>query len=159
MATSTIAPELKKLALDLNKAFPRSPRATLGGHVLIARSIDKCRAVLNGTAGEYHYNCPLDRIFFDATGIDAEALKDFVATGADDNAVGEWIKKHSKFQTPEEVVQWNNQWRYLTIDKMPVEKQVFFEGYIEQYTPNARIIYMFDIFDYEEKRLQEHYKV
>jgi hypothetical protein len=40
--------KVKLLACDLRhgKEFPRSPRATLGGYVLAARALDKCRAVL-----------------------------------------------------------------------------------------------------------------
>ncbi|MGE9291624.1 MAG: DUF5069 domain-containing protein, partial [Puniceicoccales bacterium] len=74
-------------ALDLTKEFPRSPRATLGGYVVAARTLDKCRALVAGTAGEYHFNCPLDQVFFGFTGIDADQFKEFVATGADDQAV------------------------------------------------------------------------
>jgi hypothetical protein len=35
------------------KEYPRSPRETLGGYVLAARAVDKCRAVLAGRQGEY----------------------------------------------------------------------------------------------------------
>ncbi|TLY29238.1 MAG: DUF5069 domain-containing protein, partial [Nitrospirae bacterium] len=40
--------KVKLLARDLRngKEFPRSPRETLGGYVLAARAVDKCRAVL-----------------------------------------------------------------------------------------------------------------
>src|SRR2546426_11566391 len=39
--------KVKLLACDLRngKEFPRSPRETLGGYVLAARAVDKCRAV------------------------------------------------------------------------------------------------------------------
>jgi len=42
--------KVKLLARDLRngKEFPRSPRETLGGYVLAARAVDKCRAVLVG---------------------------------------------------------------------------------------------------------------
>ena len=43
---------LKSLAKDLNKDYPRSPREMLAGYVIAARILDKCRAVLAGTAGE-----------------------------------------------------------------------------------------------------------
>src|SRR5437879_8091003 len=55
--------KVEMLARDLRngKEFPRSPRETLGGYVLAARAVDKCRAVLVGWQGEYHSNCPLDQ--------------------------------------------------------------------------------------------------
>ena len=42
--------KVKLLACDLRngKAFPRSPREMLGGYVLAARAVDKCRAVFVG---------------------------------------------------------------------------------------------------------------
>ena len=48
--------KVKLLARDMRdgKEFPRSPRATLGGYVLAARAVDKCRAVLVDWQGEYH---------------------------------------------------------------------------------------------------------
>ena len=51
-------------AKDLTHEFPRSPRETLAGYVLAARVLDKCRAAIAGTLGEYHFDCPLDRFFF-----------------------------------------------------------------------------------------------
>ena len=47
--------KLKLLAKDLTKEYPRSPRETLGGYVILARCIDKCRAFLLGQNGEYNY--------------------------------------------------------------------------------------------------------
>ena len=41
---------LKLLAMDLTREYPRSPRETLAGYVIAMRMLDKCRAVINGTA-------------------------------------------------------------------------------------------------------------
>ena len=46
--------------MDLRTTFPRSMKTRLGGYVHLARMIDKCRAVLAGTEGEYIYPCPMD---------------------------------------------------------------------------------------------------
>ena len=51
----------KLSAPDLTQRPPRSPRTRLGGYVLLPRMLDKGRATLAGTNGEYHYNCPLDQ--------------------------------------------------------------------------------------------------
>ena len=40
---------LNTLAKDLMKEYPRSPHETLGGYVIAARMLDKCRALVNGT--------------------------------------------------------------------------------------------------------------
>ena len=95
------------LALDLTKTSPRSPRASLGDYkVLAARALDKCRAELAGTAGSYHFNCPLDQVFFRSTGIDSEKFKTFVATGASDQEVANWIAKESKVQDKSKIAAW-----------------------------------------------------
>ena len=73
---------LEALAPDLRRVAPRSAHAPLGPYrIIAARAVDKCRAELAGRAGSYHYNCPLDRTFFDFTGIDAAEFKQFVGTG------------------------------------------------------------------------------
>ena len=146
--------KLKLLAKDLTKEFPRSPRATLGGYVLAARCIDKCRAVLNGTAGEYHYACPLDMRWLTFSGINADQLKEFVATGATDAEIADWIKSHAKQKERGEVVQWNNSERDLRLSDLPLPLQEFMEDYIQEFVPRNRVVYhWFDVFDLEEQRL------
>lgn len=147
-------PTLKTIAKDLAKEFPRSPRETLGGYVHAARMLDKCRAAVAGTAGDYHYNCPLDRCLFDFTGIEAEAFKAFVATGADDAAVAGWIRAQSKIKDEGEVVAWNNRMRDTRVSEMPLPLQVFLEGYIPKFIPAGKIVRVwFDVYDLEEGRL------
>jgi len=146
--------KLKLLALDLTKTFPRSPRETLGGYVAAGRTLDKCRAVLAGTNGEYHFDCPLDGTFFGFTGISAEAFKDFVATSATDEEVAAWISERSKIKNPNEVIVWNNKMRCMRLCDMSLELQVFLEGYIPKYLRKNRPVYVwFDVYDIEEQRL------
>ncbi len=141
-------------AKDLSKEFPRSPRETLGGFVVAARALDKCRAVLAGTNGEYHFNCPLDNTFFDFVGITGDAFKEIVATGADDVAVAAWLMEHSKVKDKREIIAWNNKMRDLRLSDMPIELQEFLEGYIPQFIPNDKIVRVwFDVYDIEEKRI------
>jgi Domain of unknown function (DUF5069) len=88
--------KLRTLALDLNRTAPRTPRAALGNFPAVAaRLVDKCRAELVGRSGSYHYNCPMDRKFLAACGLDAEALREFIATGANDAEVAAWMSQHA----------------------------------------------------------------
>src|SRR5687767_2068974 len=135
---STDNPHLR--AKDLTKEFPRSPRETFAGYVHAGRMLDKCRAAIAGTAGEYHYDCPLDRFFFDFTGIDAEAFKAFVATGADDAAVAAWIADHSKIKERGEIVVWNNKMRDMRLSELPLPLQLFLEDYIPKFIPKNRTV-------------------
>ena len=74
---------LSPLAPDLaNGPYPRSPRTFLGDYVVAARTLDKCRAVLAGTNGEYHFDCPLDNFFLGFVGITADDFKDNLRASA-----------------------------------------------------------------------------
>src|SRR5882757_996730 len=101
--------KVKLLARDLRegKQFPRSPRQILAGYVLAARAVDKCRAVLAGTEGEYHSNCPLDQIWLKFAEIDYDAFRSFVATGASDVEIARWIGKNARKRPRTEIIAWN----------------------------------------------------
>lgn len=82
-------------APDLSKNPPRSPRVRLGGYVILPRMLDKCRAQIAGTNGEYHYSCPLDKRWFDFAGIDPLELKGEVESGYSDAEIFQWITSNS----------------------------------------------------------------
>jgi hypothetical protein len=94
--------------MDLTQRPPRSPRVRLGGYVILPRMLDKCRAELEGTGGEYHYNCPLDQNFFRFTGIDPDALKAEVFKGSGDGSILEWITANAPIKHSDwEIAQWS----------------------------------------------------
>ncbi|MFM2198831.1 MAG: hypothetical protein RLZZ505_2263 [Verrucomicrobiota bacterium] len=142
-------------APDLTSEFPRSPRDTsIAGYVIAARCLDKCRAVIAETAGEYHSGCPLDQVWLDFTGIKYRAFRKFVATGADDQAVSDWVASKAKQKKRSEVIAWNNRMRDKSISKMPIKLQVFLEDYIPQNLPKEKHVRVwFDVYDIEEKRI------
>ncbi len=146
--------DLKLLAKDLTRDYPRSPRETLGGFVIAARTLDKCRAVIAGTAGEYHFDCPLDQQFFTFTGISAEAFKAQVTTGATDAEVAAWIATQSQVKDRTQIAVWNNKLRYTRPCDMAPELQAFLEDYIPKVVPKNRPVYVwFDVYDLEEGRI------
>ena len=85
-----------KNAPDLTKRPPRSPRVRLGGYVILPRMLDKGRAAIAGTIGEYNFGCPTDERFLDFAGIDLQALKKQLATGKGDGEILAWIQKNAK---------------------------------------------------------------
>ena len=148
--------KVKLLAPDLRdgKQYPRSPRVTLAGYVLAARAVDKCRAVLAGCEGEYHSNCPLDQLWLKFAEIDYDAFRDFVATGAADEEIAQWIEKHAKQRAKVEIIMWNNQKRDQRLSELPPDLQEMMEDYVRQVVPRNRVVYhFFDIYDFEEERL------
>jgi len=92
---------------DLTRAAPRSPRNRLGNYALMARMIDKGRASLEGTVGEYHYACPLDQMLLDFKGVNSEEVKKLLASGATDEQVVAWFNSHGTPKTPEEIKAWS----------------------------------------------------
>jgi len=95
--------------MDLTQRPPRSTRARLGGYVLLPRMLDKCRAHIAGTSGEYHYDCPLDQHILNYLGIDADALKTEIAKGLGDGEILDWINANGKNKrTPWEIAQWSD---------------------------------------------------
>src|ERR1700733_4201958 len=85
-----------KNAPDLTQQPPRSARIRLGGYALLPRMLDKGRATINGTNGEYHFNCPLDQRFLNFVGIKADVIKKQLALGKGDGEILEWIEKNAK---------------------------------------------------------------
>jgi len=146
--------KLGTVAMDLTKVFPRSPREKLSDYVIAARTLDKCRAVILGQAGEYKFNCPLDQQFFDFSEIDADQFKSYVGTGATDQEVSEWIQAHAVDRPRVEIIKWNNRLRGMRICELPDEAQEFLEEYTETYLPKGCPLYSwFDVYDLEEGRI------
>lgn len=83
---------------DLSKRPPRSPRVRLGGYVILPRMLDKCRAEIAGTAGDYTYGCSRDKSFLDFVGVEPDALKAEVAKGLGDGELLAWIRANAKFK-------------------------------------------------------------
>ena len=95
-------------APDLTKHAPRSIRVRLGGFVLLPRMLDKGRAEIAGTNGEYRYNCPLDQHFLEFVGLDSAALREQLAAGLGDWAILQWIQAHSNHKRSGlEIAQWS----------------------------------------------------
>ena len=144
------------LALDLTKVYPRSPRAFFAGYILAGRILDKCRALLNGTAGEYVYNSRLDCLFFDFAGINADDFKNFVATGATDDEVAAWIQAKAVPHTPEEIAVWNFRLKCGRICDLPPDRQAWIQEYLIAHVKpevHGRVLFNFDMLDAEEGRL------
>ena len=81
--------------MDLRKDFPRSMRVKMEGYVHLARMIDKCRAVLAETEGEYIYPCPMDDRLIKFSGITDKEFTATVKANPTDEGVAQWFKKAS----------------------------------------------------------------
>jgi len=152
---NAVHPKVLELAPDLTTGFPRSPRDMLAGYIIAARAVDKCRAELAGKVGSYKFDGFMDGLLFNFTGITGPQMREFIATGADDEAVSQWLREHARKCPRSEIVRWNNEWRYKRISEMPDRFQQFMERYIPSViAPKLmpKVTYLFDVFDLEEKK-------
>lgn len=136
--------------IDLKKQAPRSPRVRLGGYAILPRMLDKGRATLAGTNGEYHFNCPLDQSFTEFAGVDAEALKKELATGKGDGEILDWIKANAKFKrTVPEIDAWSA-WQDKRAPDNPDSRGYFNELHASVAPKRTDITSWFDILDADD---------
>ncbi|MCE3236065.1 MAG: hypothetical protein K0Q50_2245 [Vampirovibrio sp.] len=145
MQTLTNAP-------DLRTGFPRSPNASLGFYVILPRIIDKCRALIAGTNGEYNYNCPLDQGFFNFAQVDAEQFKQQIAAGKSDEELLAWVRSNSAQHSEAEIKAWSYAARWRRPEG--TDTIAFFETLRMAAVPdNYSLETWFQLLDAEEGRL------
>ncbi len=77
--------------MDLTKKYPRRTHDELHRIAFLPRAIDKGRADLAGTVGEYFSRTGFSKVLTDFLGIDIDKLVDALADLPDDAAVWEWV--------------------------------------------------------------------
>ena len=92
---------------DLTREAPRSPRIRVGGYAILGRTTDKCRALVAGNIGEYHFNCPLDNMLFGFKGVKGEDFKAQIEQGASDQEMIEWLNQSGEKKTPAQISRWS----------------------------------------------------
>lgn len=115
------------VARDLSRRAPHSPRERLEGFVIACRTIDKCRASVAGTLGDYHYDCPLDNMLFSFKGITGAQFKDAVQKSGEYEDVGAWLLANGTAKTPEEIKAWSDKMEAVNLLQDP-EKRAYFIG-------------------------------
>jgi hypothetical protein len=114
--------------LDLTKQAPHSPRARMAGFALASRAVDKCRASLAGTAGEYHYDCPMDNMLFSFKGISSEQFKAAVQVSTKYEEVGAWLRTNGTAKTPVEIKAWSDEMEAGSLMRNPEKRAYFMES-------------------------------
>src|ERR671937_2217845 len=93
---------------DLSKESPRSPRIRIGGYAILGRTIDKCRPLVAGNIGEYHFDCPLDNMLFGFKGIKGADFKAQIENGASDQQMAEWLDQAGENRKLDEIKRWTD---------------------------------------------------
>jgi hypothetical protein len=95
--------------MDLTKYVPRSMRTTMAGYAHLPRMIDKCRAVLAKTEGEYIYPCPMDERLLEFAGISSDQFTAAVKSLPRDEGIAAWFCVAARPHTPDELEKWNQE--------------------------------------------------
>ena len=129
--------------LDLTKRPPRSPREKVNGLFMMARTIDKMRAMSpGGSLGEYKL-AGFSQQLLEALGISEQAFQDVVARAKSDDDVAHWLAQHT------------DQTRYEAINREFSEESTAdaSERFHERY-PVARkynLLTLFDVLEYDDR--------
>lgn len=141
---------MNKQGKDLAKGPPRSPHTRVGGYAILGRTIDKCRALLWGNIGEYHFDCPLDNMLFGWKGIKGDDFKAVVEGGASDDEIVKWFDANGTRRNEEEKRAWSAE-----IEKTNPYHDAEKRGwYVEQLQPlglDPKTTPLFDWLDYDDK--------
>ena len=137
--------------MNLRSSFPRSMRVKMAGFVHLARMIDKCRAVLAKTEGEYIYPCPMDDRLMEFAGITADQFTAAVKVNPSDDTVTKWFTQTAKAHTPAELESWNRM--MLSRGPSTPQSMVKFKKYLDAIDPSRTDLTAWaDLQDLEEGR-------
>ena len=112
---------------DLTREAPRSPRIRVGGFAILGRTIDKCRALVAGNIGEYHFDCPLDNTLFGFKGVKGDDFKAQIEQGASDQEMVEWLNRSGEKKTPDETRRWAEEVEAGSLYNDPEKRDFFSE--------------------------------
>jgi hypothetical protein len=110
---------------DLSKEPPHSPRDRVAQFVIVKRAVDKCRASIAGTPGEYLYDCPLDNLLFSFKGITSAEFQTAVRDSTRYEEVGAWLQASGTPKTAAEIKSWSDETEAANPMRNP-EKRSFF---------------------------------
>jgi hypothetical protein len=112
---------------DLTREAPRSPRIRVGGYAILGRTLDKCRALVAGNIGEYHFDCLLDNMLFGFKGVTGDDFKAQIEQGASDQEMVEWLSTSGEEKAPEEIKRWAEEVETSSLYNHPEKRDFFAE--------------------------------
>lgn len=138
-------------AKDLKKEAPRSPRKRVGGYVILGRALDKGRAQIAGTIGDYHFDCPLDNMLFGFKEVKGDEVKKLLETNASDDDVVAWLNSHGAKKSADEIKEWGDQLEAAKPYENP-EKKEWFIGVCKEADCDPAKSTLFDFLDADDKK-------
>ncbi len=138
------------IARDLTRFAPHSPRERLAGFVIALRAVDKCRATVAGSQGEYHFNSLLDKVLFDFKGITADQFRATVQNSENYEEVGTWLLTHGIPKTPDEIKTWSDKVEAASKANDPVRGAIFQER-CQKFGLNPATSTVFDLLEADDQ--------
>ena len=113
----TREPKIRRLGerytMDLVNGIPRSPYESMHGIVFLPRAIDKVRAEIAGTLGDYISRTFFSGMLLEFLGIEPQDFVDAVAARDSDEEVWAWVKARMRPRSATEIMAFNR--RMMTI--------------------------------------------
>lgn len=138
--------------MDLTRNVPRSPYASLGGIVFLPRAIDKARADVAGTLGEYLSRHGFSVELFEFLGIEVDDFHTAVAANATDAEMLAWVQANMIERSPDEIAAWNEM--MMTRGPPTPEWEAWYREFLENIGHGHRtdVTRHFDRLDLDEGR-------
>jgi hypothetical protein len=136
--------------MDLTTSYPRSVREKHLGLVQVGRTIDKGRAFLADTIGEYRYDCPMDKHLFEFLGVDGNTALEAIKKG--ESATDDFFKAAIAKKSPAEIEKFNTE--FLEYSPTPgSDGEKYFLELRGQVAPDRTDVTSWpDLLDLDEKR-------
>ena len=138
--------------MDLTTSYPASVREKLLGIVQLKRTIDKGKAEAIGKAGEYNYDCPMDKHLFEWLGISGEDLLDVIKSAKSDDEISEYVAPYVHAKTDEEIEAFNSGWLQYGPEPGTPAMDYFVKLRSEVAPDRTDVMNWADLLDLDEKR-------
>ena len=137
--------------MNLTIDHPRSPNVEMAGIVSLARMVDKTRADVDGTLGEYDVDCPHDKPVLAFLGLDFATFEaKLKELGFDDHKIEAWAKPLVDKHSPEAIAAFNTSRRAWAPDE---HSQPYFDDMKAKVAPGrSDVTTWFQVLDLDEGR-------
>ena len=117
----------------------------------MARMIDKGRATISGTNGEYHFDCPVDNMLFSFKGVHGDEVRAVLASGASDEDIVAWFNSHGMSRTDSEIRAWSSATEATSLYTNP-EKRDWFAGECKRLGLDPASTTLFTYLDVDDRK-------
>lgn len=136
--------------IDLTQRPPRSPRVRIGGYVILARTLDKGRAIACGKNGAFKFGCGMDSRFLEFVGVTADEVMTQIKAGKGDAEILEWIDANGRHKRSSLDIRI---WSEMEEARVPsdLESREFFHSYHKETAPQRKdVSTWFDLLDLDD---------